>query len=111
MVAAAAAATYAFTGERGKQNRKRVAMWVKRMEAEAIAKLKEMQVVSKDKYDEVVDLVKAKYQAMRDLDPQEVALAALQLKKHWTAIKEEMKDVIPTGEKAAKPKRKKASAK
>lgn len=111
VVVAAAVAAYALMGENGKKNRAKMAVWAKRMKADVIAKLREMEVISEEKYRAVVDAVRAKYQAMRNLDPQEVALFALQLKKHWSAVKDDLKSAMPKSTKETKPKRKKAAVK
>ncbi len=111
LAAGAAAAAYALTGERGQKNRHKLAVWAKRMKADVLMKLKELEAINEEKYHAVIDGVKARYQAMRNLDPQEVALFALQLKKHWSAVKDDLKSAMPKSAKETKPKRKKAAAK
>jgi hypothetical protein len=111
LAAGAAAAAYAFTGERGMRNRQKLAIWAKRMKADVFAKLKELEAINEEKYHAVVDGVKARYQAMRNLDPQEVALFAMQLKKHWSAVKQDISTMTPPKKKTAKTKKKKTAAK
>jgi hypothetical protein len=108
--AGAAAAIYALTGERGKRNRKKLAAWAHSMQKEALTKIKEMKVVSEETYNELVDTLKAKYQAMRNMDPQEVAIMAMQLKKHWPAIKRSLSSTAKPAAKTATTKKRKATA-
>lgn len=111
LAAAAAATAYALTGERGKKNRQKLAIWAQRMKADVLGKLKELEAINEEKYHAVIDGVKARYQAMRNLDPQEVALFALQLKKHWAAVKRDIDMMTPEKKKTVKTKRKKTAAK
>jgi hypothetical protein len=108
---AAGVAAYTLMGEHGKKNRVKVAIWAKRMKADVVAKLKEMEAINEENYRAAIDMVKAKYQAMKNLEPQEVALLALQLKKHWSAVREDVKSAMPVKKAAAKPKKKKAATK
>ncbi len=110
LTAGAVAAAYALTGERGRRNRQKLEIWAKRMKADVLTKLKELEAINEEKYHAVIDGVKARYQAMRNLDPQEVALFALQLKKHWAAVKQDMQAAMSKKKKPAQTKRKKAAA-
>jgi len=92
-LAAAAAGIYAFVGEHGKKNRAKVASWARKMEADVLAKMEGLKAMSQDKYQEVIDTVSRKYQALRDLDPVEVIALAGRLKRHWSQVKAEMKEV------------------
>lgn len=111
LAAGAAAVAYTLTGERGKQNRQKLAIWAQRMKADVIAKLKELEAINEEKYHKVIDGVRARYQAMRNLDPQEVALFALQLKKHWAAVEQDINMMTPAKKKTTKAKKKKQVAK
>jgi predicted nucleic acid-binding protein len=103
---------YVLSGEHGKQNRKKLAAWMKKMEERGLAKLKEVKEINEEKYSEFLNKAKVKYQALRDFDPEEVAIMALQLKKNWPKIKASLKSDMSKGGTPAKPKQKvKASKK
>ncbi len=84
---------------------------MKKMEEKGLAKLKEVKEINEEKYSEFLNKAKIKYQALRDFDPEEVAIMALQLKKNWPTIKASLKSDISKTNTSGKSKQKAKSSK
>ncbi|MEZ4156583.1 MAG: hypothetical protein R3B52_01210 [Candidatus Paceibacterota bacterium] len=85
-LAAAAAAVYAFSGKEGKKRRKKVTKWANDMKRDAIHALKSSKKMTKKMYGSAVDDLKKKYAKLDNVDKQELALLAVELKKGWEKI-------------------------
>jgi soluble cytochrome b562 len=88
-LAAAAAGVYMLTGKNSK-NRKKIGKWMQGMQNDIVKQLNKAQKVSQSGYNKIVDTVAKNYEGLRNVNTEEVALAAEQLKSHWNSILTEM---------------------
>jgi hypothetical protein len=88
--AAAIAGGYFFYGKDGAKHRKHLKSWSIKAKAEVMEKLEKAKDLSEDSYHEIVDLVSAKYSAVKTVAPEEIQEFARGLKKHWKDIKREI---------------------
>lgn len=86
LAAAAAGAIFLYGTEKGKQTRKQIRSWALKMKADVLDEMEKMKEWSEEAYNAVVDSVAQKYEAMKTIDPIEIAALARDLKKHWQAI-------------------------
>jgi uncharacterized protein HemX len=89
-IAAAAAATYYFSGKQGKKHLKEFSGWNKKAKAEMLKKIKQMKSVSKQAYDEAAAEVLSKYKQAKNIDPKELQAFGRELKGHWEKISKEL---------------------
>jgi hypothetical protein len=88
LVAAAAIGTYFLYGAKGaSSNRKKVKGWMLKAKGEILEKLEKAQEVSAEGYDMAVAQVMKKYEAMKEVDANDVAAFVADLKKHWKEAK------------------------
>lgn len=92
-LAAAAAGTYFFAGKGGAKNRKKVAAWTHKAKREVMQEMHKMEKVSEKAYHKTVDMVMDNYKNVKNIDKQELAAIAGELKNHWKAIASEVKQV------------------
>ena len=100
-LAAAAAATYYFTGPDGEKHRKTVSSWATKAKSEMVQKMKHMKTVSEKTYQEASKEILAKYKQAKNIDPKELAALGKELKTTWDKIS---KEVSKLGAKTAKSK-------
>lgn len=91
--AAAIAGGYFFYGKDGAKHRKNLKAWTVKAKAEVMEKLEKAKDLSEENYHEIVDLVSAKYSAVKTVAPEEIQDFARGLKKHWKDIKKEISSV------------------
>lgn len=84
-LAAVAGSYYLYSKFDSKQRRK-VQSWVLRLKADVLDELSNMQEVSREAYDKVVDAASEKYAKIKSVDTDELRLLAKDMKKHWGAI-------------------------
>lgn len=101
-LAAAAAGTYFLYGKHGAKNRKKIKGWMLQAKGEILDRMEKMKDVSEDSYRQVVDNVKKKYQAVKNVDPAELEQMVKELKGHWTSIKKQISSAPAKKSKAAK---------
>lgn len=87
LVAAAAIGAYFLAGKDGAKNRKAVRGWMLKAKGEVLEKLENLEVVSEEAYHKAVQEVTARYQNMKQVDPQEFAALMVEMKKYWGMIK------------------------
>ncbi|MEN9582257.1 MAG: hypothetical protein RL641_211 [Candidatus Parcubacteria bacterium] len=80
---AAGAATYFLSDKKRRANAK---AWMVKMKAETVKKFNSMESMSKDMYHDAIDKVAAKYKAVRDASPAEIAALVIEMKKHWASV-------------------------
>lgn len=85
-IGALLAGTFLFAGDRGGKNRTMVRDWMVRAKGEVIETLETMKDVSKETYDDVVDTVLKRYNAVKDVSADELADFRDELRSHWDAI-------------------------
>jgi hypothetical protein len=90
-VAAAAAGVYMMTGKNAK-NRKKVAKWVGNMQEDVVKELNKVGKASKATYNKVVDTAVKNYKGLKNINAEELALAAAELKGSWELIKNQMEE-------------------
>jgi hypothetical protein len=90
-VAALSAAAYVLFGPDAKKNRKAIRGWAVKMKGEIIEKFEEAKEITEPAYHEIIDSVQAKYAKLKNVDPEELKKEVAMIKKHWTALKKEIK--------------------
>jgi uncharacterized protein YoxC len=100
IVAGAALAAYLMTPlkERKKAEAK-IKKWMRDMQKEVAGRAKAIKGLSRDKYEEIVDEVAPKYEALRDVSATEIESFTKELKAHWSNIS---KAVVKSGKKKKK---------
>lgn len=89
-IAAAAAGAYFLYGTKeGKKQRKKLESWGMKMKKETVAQMKKLKKVNEKEYHKVVDTVTKRFKNLKDVDPQELAQMARELKAYWKNIKRE----------------------
>ncbi|OHA81464.1 MAG: hypothetical protein A2675_03255 [Candidatus Yonathbacteria bacterium RIFCSPHIGHO2_01_FULL_51_10] len=87
VAAAAAAGGYFLYGKDGAKNRKKVRGWMLKAKGEILEKVEKLKDVSEEEYAKAIDVVAAKYRAVKSIDPAEVEAMVKELKGHWKNIK------------------------
>ena len=91
LVAAAAAGAYFLYGAKdSKKNRQAVKSWAFKVKAEVLEKLEGLKAVDEEKYNEVVDAVAEKYQALKKINQKDLKVITKEMKGHWQSIKKEL---------------------
>lgn len=91
--AAAIVGGYFFYGKDGAKHRKHLKTWAVKAKAEVLEKVEKSKDLSEEKYNEAIDLIAAKYTKIKDMNQDDIAAFAKDLKKHWRDIKRE---IMPT---------------
>jgi len=87
LVAGAAVAAYLLTSPKDrKKAAKKIKAWMSEMQKETAERVKEVQGLTQEKYDQIVDEVKPKYKALKDVSETELSSFADELKSHWKNI-------------------------
>ena len=90
-VAALGAAAYIMFGPDAKKNRKAIKGWAVKMKGEIIDKLEDAKEITEPVYHKIIDTVSSKYAKIKKVDPKELELAILDVKKHWNTMMKDMK--------------------
>lgn len=90
-VAALSAAAYVLFGPNAKKNRKAIHGWAVKMKGEIIEKFEEAKEITEPAYHEIINNVQAKYAKLKNVDPEELKKEVAIIKKHWNALKKEIK--------------------
>lgn len=93
LAAAAAAGAYLFS-KKGEDKREKLKGWMREAKHDILLRLEEMEEVGKQKYEEAVDEVLAKYTESRDIASEETEAFSRSLKDHWEAIVQEAQEGI-----------------
>jgi gas vesicle protein len=103
LAVAGIAAGYFLYGKDGAKNRKAIKTWTLRAKADVLEKLEKAKEVSEDTFHSVVDEISTKYGSkVKDISPEDVALFAKDLKKHWKDIKGTLSPKVVAKKLAAK---------
>lgn len=86
-LAAAAAAVLLATSPK---LQKKVKKWAEDMKGEVVEKIKDMQDLTQEKYNQIIDEVKPKYEKLKDVSAEEINTFVEELKSHWTKIAKEV---------------------
>ena len=88
--AAAIVGGYFFYGKEGAKHRKHLKTWAVKAKAEVLEKVEKSKDLSEEKYNEAIDLIAAKYAKVKNMNQDDIAAFAKDLKKHWRDIKKEI---------------------
>ena len=73
----------------GEENRKDFIDWMQKMSSDLNEKVDDATEMSKDKYDEMVDMVADKYRKAKKIKASDLDAFAADLKKHWSKVKKD----------------------
>ena len=92
LVAGAALAAYLLTSPKDREKAaQKVKSWMNDMKKDIAERVKNVQGLTEEKYSQIVDDVKAKYEALKDVSSAELASFADELKSHWKNISDAAK--------------------
>ena len=101
LTAAAVGAYYLYGSKNAPKNRAQVKGWMLKAKGEVLEKLEGVQDISESVYATAVDAVAKKYQAVKNIDAQELESFITNMKAHWSGIKKSAKK-SPAKKKTAK---------
>ena len=87
VLAAAVAGAYFLYGKDAAKNQKKVKSWALKARAEALEKLENLKDLSEPSYHKVINEVSSRYKKLPEVDNQELAAMAKELKGYWRHIK------------------------
>jgi hypothetical protein len=90
LAAAAAGAYFLYGSKDAAKKRKQIKSWMLKMKAEVLEKLEKMKDLDEAAYMELVQTVSKKYEALKNVDPIEVATVTKELTGQWKALKSAM---------------------
>ena len=93
IIAAMAGAYFMYGAKDAAKNRKKVKGWVLKAKGEVVEKLEKVQHATQEQYEATVDTVLNKYQAVKNIDIEEVDSLRKDLKRHWKGFQAELKKV------------------
>ncbi len=91
--AASAAGYYFYASKDAANNRKKVSKWATDMKSDVIEKAKKMKKFDQRAYKIIVDESMKAYKSVKSVNPQDLALAAAELKENWKAVEAELSRV------------------
>lgn len=87
LVAGAALAAWLLASPKTrKKTEVKIKGWMRDMQKEVAVRVKAIQDLSQEKYNKIIDDVKPKYEALRDVSATEIESFAKELKAHWDNI-------------------------
>lgn len=93
LTAAAVGTYYLYGHKNAAKNRSKIKGWMLKAKGEVLEHLEEMGDISEPLYMSAVDSVLQKYNALKTIDPTELASFAHEMKDHWLGIKKTTKKV------------------
>jgi hypothetical protein len=100
-LAAVAGAVFLYGTDAGKKKRKVIKGWMIKIKGEVVEKLENMKEINEENYNKVVDAVEAKYKALKNVTPEDLAEVITDLKKSWKHIVKVVKTQTAPKKKAA----------
>ena len=82
-----AAAGMLLSPKSGKQNREDIKNWMRRMSEELNDRLRDTKEMTRERYDQLVDVLTDKYRRMQDIKENELDDFSDELKRRWERIK------------------------
>jgi len=70
--------------------RKKVSRWADDMKEDVVGRIKDVQELSEEKYNQIIDEVKPKYEKLKDVSTSELNDFVDELKSHWKKIAKEV---------------------
>lgn len=101
-LAAASAGAYFLYGKATPKQKKKIKGWMLRMKGEVLEGLEGLQHTSEEAYTKVVDQVSRKYEAVKNIDKDELVAITKELKGHWKNISRQIAQDAKTPAKRAK---------
>ncbi len=87
IVAGAALAAYLLTTQKERADAaKKIKSWMTEMKKEIAEKVKNIQDLTEEKYNQIIDEVKVKYETMKDVSASELSSFVAETKAHWKNI-------------------------
>ena len=100
ILAATAAAGYFLYGtKQGAKNMKKIKGWMLKAKGEVLEKIEKLKDISEEEYNNVIDIVSAKYSKIKSIDEKDVQNMMNDLRKHWKNIQ---KHIEPKKRKAVR---------
>ncbi|MDP3057110.1 MAG: hypothetical protein Q8N37_01130 [bacterium] len=94
LVAGAALAAYLLTSPKDrKKAAKKIKSWMAEMQKETAEKVQKVQDLTEEKYNQIIDEVKPKYEAAKDISAAELSTFAEEMKSHWKNISRAAKKI------------------
>ncbi|MBI2577250.1 MAG: hypothetical protein HYV77_00190 [Candidatus Wildermuthbacteria bacterium] len=90
-IAAAAGAYFLYGTKSGAKQRKKIHGWTLKAKGEVLEKLEQLKEINETAYQDIVDKVTQRYQAMKNIDPQELQAFVQDLKSSWKHIRKGVK--------------------
>lgn len=91
LAAAAAGAYFLYGSKKGPARRKALKSWTVKMKGEVMEEIENAKELTQDTYHDVIDKVSKKYEALQNIDQDELKETVKRLKGHWKDIKKEIK--------------------
>lgn len=88
LTAAAVGAYYLYGHKDAAKNRARVKGWMLRAKGEVLEELEKVQDVTESAYMSAIDAVAARYNQLKNIDPEELSSFIAEMRDHWTGIKQ-----------------------
>ncbi|MBU3924393.1 hypothetical protein KKB43_03530 [Patescibacteria group bacterium] len=94
LAAGAALAAYLLTSPKDRKKAAiKIKSWMNEMQKETAEKVKKAQGLTQEKYNQIVDEVKPKYEVLKDVSATELSSFADELKSHWKNISSAAKKI------------------
>jgi len=101
-LAAAGAGYYFYASKDAKKNRKKAAVWAKKMKADVVKAAKKVEELDEKAVRAIVANAEAAYRKAKNVRPEDVAHVAAELRTHWEKVKAEATKGAKKGVRAAK---------
>lgn len=88
----AIATGYFLYGPKGKENRVKIKAWTLKAKAEVLEQFEKKKEITEEQYKEIVDKVTTKYGKLKAIGEEESSKLNRELKRHWKAIHQGVKD-------------------
>lgn len=100
LVAGAALAAYLLTSpEDRKKAAKKIKAWMADMQKETAERVKKVKDLTEEKYNQIIDEVKPKYESLKDVSDSELSSFTKEMKSHWKNISNAAKKASKGGKK------------
>ncbi|MFA6158404.1 MAG: hypothetical protein WC763_02140 [Candidatus Paceibacterota bacterium] len=94
LTAAAVGAYYLYGSKNAPKNREQVKGWMLKAKGEVLERLEGAQEVTETTYLSAIDTVAKKYNALKQIEPAELASFISGMKSHWVGIKKSVKKAV-----------------
>ncbi len=91
LAAAAAGAYFLYGSTKSPARRKALKSWTVKMKGEIMEEIENVKEITQETYNGVIDTVSKRYQALKNIDQDELQETVKRLKGHWKDIQKEIK--------------------